>query len=107
MSKRTISQSMTTMQNAIDFSHQVTLPDAGDRTANDPVYLMNSFDLLKLVRQHAKYYGHEAADNLTKADINNETVKTIVDAALASGWLKVELVGKQLMFTSPAIGLAR
>lgn len=83
----------------------VSLPDAGDRTSNDPLYLMNSNDLLKLMRQHGEYYG--VNNNFTKADINVINIKTIVDAAMASGWTKVELVGKQLLFTSPAIGLVR
>lgn len=97
---------MSDLQNVIHAGRLVSLPDAGDRTKNDPVYLMNSFDVLKLMRQHGEYYSVEGAKDYTKAAINKDNVKTIIDAALASGWLKVDLIGKQLLFTSPVINLA-
>jgi hypothetical protein len=91
---------------------RVCIPDVGDRTLNDPCYLMSSNDTLKLANQ--ENLGDVACelDNfrairegfLEKKHLNNRLFKFLISAAKEQGWGEVKLVGKQLLFIAPFVG---
>lgn len=77
---------------------RVPLPDSGDRTRNDPCYLMSSNDLLKL----AKFMNvgvFTPGGIIPKRELNEDNLKPIIEQALSEGWDEVKLIGKQLLFS--------
>jgi hypothetical protein len=95
-----------------------TIPDSGERTSNDPSYLMSSTDVLKLIKTfygvkeepfYLSYQGEvgglEISPNSGKEVIIELTVRKIISEAKKLGWFKVELIGKQLLFISNSINL--
>lgn len=99
-------------------SKPVNLPDPGERTKNDPIYLMSSNDVLKLIK--GRFNGKKffvSQDHMlsgSQIEINQwsekdhilpETVKELIDEAYQLGWMEVKLIGKQLVFTSAVVGL--
>lgn len=91
----------------IDFGKKVFIPDPGERTGNDPCYLMSSSDLLKLINQPRAEQATRLADTgvvrleaslLEKKDISEKTVSEVIAQSLVFGWSNVQLHGKQLLF---------
>ena len=80
------------------------LPDPADRTENDPIYLMSSGDVLKLVNkfiEKANYHalaGNGFSEISAKRQITKEHINEILLAAKVAGWSEVISIGKQLMF---------
>lgn len=82
---------------------QVRLPDPYERTRNDPLYLMSSNDVLKLVKDfykenHTLWLAIAVTLNSGKEVITESSVEPIIAKAKAMGWGNVKLVGKQLKF---------
>lgn len=99
-------------------NHTRTIPDPGERTANDPCYLMSSSDVLKLIKTfynaekepfYLKYSGEREDIHILptsgKEIIVDLTMRKIISESKKMGWLEVKLIGKQLLFTSNCINL--
>lgn len=88
---------------AIMSGRPIYIPDPNDRSRNDPHYLMSSNDVLRLmktfyVEEFTLYGSDQVAAAKGKDIITEDLVKPIIDKALAMGWGKVKLIGKQLEF---------
>lgn len=90
----------------INIGKKITIPDVGERTDNDPCYLMSSNDVLKLLNQIRGERNNKAAETgigmthsvLEKKDISYETVCGVIGEAKSLGWAEVRQYGKQLLF---------
>lgn len=85
-------------EKTIDMSRVIMLPDANDRTGNDPYYLMSSSDVMRVINSNRKYHCQDLIQ--AKREINELTVSMIVNQAKIEGWYDVRLVGRQLLFVS-------
>ncbi|KAB3419311.1 hypothetical protein F9Z84_07365 [Escherichia coli] len=88
---------------AIMSGRPIYIPDPHDRSRNDPHYLMSSNDVLRLmktfyVEEFTLYGADQVAAAKGKDIITEDLVNPIIDKALAMGWGKVKLVGRQLEF---------
>ena len=89
----------------------VCLPDAGERTKNDPTYLMSSDGVLKLIKSYYKpdWPVYDKLGNVTPLmDSNKEAIKPelidkVIELAIEKGWSEVKLIGKQLLFISSLV----
>jgi len=89
----------------------VSLPDAGERTKNDPTYLMSSDGVLKLIKSYYKpdWPVYDKLGNVTPLmDCNKEAIKPelinlVIKLAIEKGWSEVKLIGKQLLFISSLV----
>lgn len=100
--------------NMVIFDKGVRIPDVGDRTINDPSYLMSSNDVLKLIKGMysdgvditqqiggLSYLSHGKLSHVYsgKEVIGYDLVDGIIkEATVHHGWSEVKLIGKQLLF---------
>lgn len=105
---------MSELRKVMEFRKTMRIPDVGERTTNDPSYLMSSNDVLKLIKSSfpegvditngTAIAGHDDINLLDyetsgKEAINEHMVKAIVKEAINHhGWSEVKLIGKQLLF---------
>lgn len=91
------------------FKKTVTVPDPGERTPNDPVYLMNSDNVLKLIKGTMRpdwpvydKIGNQIGELMDagKEVIREEFLSATFESAKEAGWKEVKLIGKQLLFIS-------
>lgn len=92
----------------MDFRKKVSIPDVNERTNNDPVYLMSSNDVLKLIKSMypdgARLNDREEPERLSYAESGKEVITTfmltpIITSAINNfGWSEVKPIGKQLLF---------
>lgn len=91
------------------FKKSITIPDPGERTPNDPVYLMNSDNVLKLIKGTMRpdwpvydQIGNHVGELMDagKEVIKEEFLWAVFELAKEAGWKEVKLIGKQLLFIS-------
>jgi len=80
----------------MDLNKTVRIPDVGERTNNDPSYLMSSNDVLKLIKgTYPNGCDASGGKEVITQYLANEIIK---EATTRYGWPEVKLIGKQLLF---------
>lgn len=76
-----------------------TLPDAGERSPNDPMYLISSDSLLRILNMEQTF-----EKPLKKRDITEALLVPVIEAAAERGWKAAVTNGKQLLLSIEEIG---
>lgn len=103
-----INNGETKLSKHIDLGKKVFIPDPGERTDNDPSYLMSSNDVLKLIKtiypENTPVEEKDILLNILTVESGKEVItQHLVDgiikqATVHHGWSEVKLIGKQLLF---------
>jgi hypothetical protein len=84
-------------------------PDLGERSKNDPMYLISSSDVLRIIIARegvSRALNKTQADSiqaLRKCDITEEMLNDIVAEAREQGWRAAVTAGKQILLSSEEI----
>jgi hypothetical protein len=105
---------MSNLEKELESRYFARIPDVGERTNNDPAYLMSSNDVLKLIKAMYQDGCDASGDSLEperfkhpiildrssgKEVITSYMVQGIIkEATVNHGWSDVKLYGKQLLF---------
>ncbi|WBF04739.1 hypothetical protein [Erwinia phage vB_Ea277G] len=95
------------MTKALNFG--APFPDLGERSKNDPMYLISSNDVLRIiiaregVSNALNKTQAESIQTLRKTDITEEMLQGIVDEARGQGWAAAVTAGKQVLLSAETI----